>query len=69
MAITSKGKLPLLHIPKTSHYFCYIFLRNYHSGNNGGQNQEDWKADVGKNTSSVRCLDGRIFGTGRNEQY
>lgn len=38
--ITSTGKLPLLYIPKISYYFHYNFLRNDHSGNNVGQNQE-----------------------------
>jgi len=40
MVITSADKLPLLYFPKTLHYFHYIFLRNYHSGNTVGQDQE-----------------------------
>jgi hypothetical protein len=37
-----------VYIPKTSHYVCFLFLRNVHSRNTVGQDQEFWTTDVGK---------------------
>jgi hypothetical protein len=67
MAITSKGKLPRLHIPKTSRYFCYIFLETIILGIIGVRAKKTERLMWENDTSSICCLDGRIFGTERNE--
>jgi hypothetical protein len=41
-----------MYIPKTSYYFGFLFLRNYHSGNIVGQDQEFWMTDQ-ENTLKV----------------
>ena len=41
-------KLLQVYVPKTSYYVCFLFLRNDHSKNTVGQDQEFWTTDVVK---------------------
>jgi len=71
--ITWLRELPVLHIPKSSHYLRHIFLWNDHSDDFVSQDQEFWMADAGKqylkdNTSDIimHCLCVWFLRTRRN---
>ena len=55
ITITNIGKLALLYILKTSHYFHYFFMENNYSGSIVGQAWEFWTIDAGKQHIEKQC--------------